>query len=194
MIESPSDQGRLVRGPGDELSQASASGGIRPGALSELIQELVRSPVDQPGASWERVLRSGQVFGRYELVREIGRGGFGVVWEALDRELGREVAFKAVGPGGSPDLREERLLREAESAARLSHPNIVTLLDVGRSEQGPYLVLELLRGETLAARLHQGPLTVREALRIALEVAKGLAHAHEQGVVHRDLTPGNVFL
>jgi len=132
--------------------------------------------------------------GRYELVREIGRGGFGVVWEARDRELGREVALKAVGPGGRLDLREERLLREAEAAARLSHPNIVTLFDAGRSEQGPYLVMELLRGETLAKQIGQGPMTVRGALSIAIEVAKGLAHAHEQGVFHRDLTPGNVFL
>ena len=98
---------------------------------------------------------------------------------ARDRELGRLVAFKAVGPGGRPDLREERLLREAEAAARLSHPNIVTTRDAGRSEQGPYLVLELLRGETLAKWLDQGPMTVREALRIGVEVAKGLAHAHE---------------
>ena len=117
-----------------------------------------------------------------------------MVWEAHDRDLGREVALKAVGPGGRSDLRGERLLLEAEAAARLSHPNIVTLFDAGRSEQGPYLVLELLRGETLAKRLDQGPITVWEALRVAVEVAKGLAHAHEHGVVHRDLTPGNVFL
>src|SRR5206468_1865184 len=116
------------------------------------------------------------------------------VYEAHDRESGRAVAFKAVKAGGKPDLREERLLREAEAAARLSHPNIVTLLDVGRCEQGPYLVLELLRGMPLATRLKQGALPVREALHMGVEVAKGVAHAHAQGVVHRDLTPGNVFL
>ncbi len=131
--------------------------------------------------------------GRFELVKEIGRGGFGVVWEAKDRELGRAVAFKAV-LGGRPDAHEERLLREAEAAARLSHPNIVTLFDVGRTDDGPYLVLELLRGETLAKRLDQGPIPIHEALRIAVEVAQGLAHAHGEGVIHRDLTPGNVFL
>jgi serine/threonine-protein kinase len=91
-------------------------------------------------------------------------------------------------------VREQRLLREAEAAARLAHPNIVTLFDVGRCEQGPYLVLEMLRGETLAQRLSQGRLPLGEALRIGGEVAKGLAHAHAQGVVHRDLTPGNVYL
>lgn len=86
------------------------------------------------------------------------------------------------------------MLREAEAAARLSHPNIVTLHDAGRSEQGPYLALELLKGQTLAQRLEQGPIALREALRIGVEVAKGLAHVHDHGVVHRDLTPGNVYL
>jgi eukaryotic-like serine/threonine-protein kinase len=182
-----------VRGPGNEKPGEPIEG-LRPGTLSALLQDLVRCPEDERSGAWDRVLRPGLVIDRYELVREIGRGGFGVVWEARDRGLGREVALKAVRAGQRPDLREERLLREAEAAARLAHPNIVSLLDAGRSEQGPYLVLELLRGETLAIRLDQGPLAVREALRIGIEVAKGLAHAHEQGVVHRDLTPGNVFL
>jgi serine/threonine protein kinase len=121
------------------------------------------------------------VVGRFELVRELGRGGFGVVWEAKDRQLGRSIAFKAVRAGGSSALREERTLREAEAAARLSHPNIVTLHDVGRAEQGPYLVFELLRGETLARRLPPGPVGAREAVRIATDVARGLAHAHARG-------------
>ena len=133
--------------------------------------------------------------GRFELLREVGRGGFGVVYEARDRELGRRVAFKVVRPGSRGALREEQVLREAEAAARLSHPNLVTLHDVGRCEQGPYLVLELLRGETLAERLDQRAAPVR-ARRCGsrVEVARGLAHAHAHGVVHRDLKPANVFL
>ena len=134
------------------------------------------------------------MIGRFELVRVVGRGGFGVVYEARDRELGRAVAFKAVRPGRRVDLRRDGLLREAEATARLSHPNIVTLYDVGQCEHGPYLILELLRGQSLSRRLEQGPLPVPEALRVAAEVARGLAHAHRSGVVHRDLTPGNVFL
>ena len=178
-----------------EEREHSLTDGPAPGAFSALLRELVRSPEEEEGApAWDAALWPGAVVGRFELVREVGRGGFGVVWEARDRVLGRTVAFKALHAGGSPELREDRLLREAEAAARLSHPNIVTLYDLGRSEHGPYLVLELLRGETLARRLERGPLAAREALRVAIEVAKGLAHAHAHGVVHRDLTPGNVFL
>ncbi|HZA50891.1 MAG TPA: serine/threonine-protein kinase, partial [Myxococcaceae bacterium] len=163
------------------------------GSISALLRELANAPGDSyPG--WERFLRPGVRVGRFELVHELGRGGFGVVWEARDTELGRSVAFKAVRMGQAPHVREERRLREAELAARLSHPNIVTLHDVGRSEYGPYLILELLRGRTLAARLGRSPMELRDALQVAIEIARGVAHAHSQGVVHRDLKPANVFL
>jgi len=161
--------------------------------MSALLLELSAMP--GPSDDWERVLRPGQRVGRFELLSEIGRGGFGIVYEARDRELGRSVAFKAVRPGRA--LRGgggELLLREAEAIARLSHPNLVTLHDVGRCEQGPYLVLELLRGMTLGERLRGGPLPLAEALRVGVEVARGLAHAHAEGVTHRDLKPSNVFL
>jgi tetratricopeptide (TPR) repeat protein len=179
---------------GGPVKEEAAPSGVRPGEVSALLAELAHAPPAGLGEGWDRWLRPGAVVGRFELVREIGRGGFGVVWEARDRELGRTVAFKAVRAGDRAGLREERLLREAEAAARLSHPNIVTLFDVGRCEHGPYLVLEMLRGQTLADRLEQGPLPLREALRIGVEVARGVAHAHGQGVVHRDLKPGNVLL
>ena len=169
-------------------------GAVRPGALSALLEELVRAPQEERGDRWLEALRPGAVIGRFELVREVGRGGFGVVFEATDLTLGRSVALKAVALGERADLSEERALREAEAAARLTHPNIVTLYDVGRSAHGPYLVLELLHGRSLADRLGQGPMSVREAVRVAVEVARGVAHAHAQGVVHRDLKPENVFL
>lgn len=162
-----------------------------PGALSALLVELVRCP---DGAGWTRPLHPGEEVGRFEIVREIGRGGFGVVYQAHDRGLGRDVAFKAVRPSGVDPLREARLLGEAEAAARLSHPNIVHLYDVGRCDRGAFLVLELLRGVRLADRIAAGALPVREAVRIAVEASRGLAHAHTLGVVHRDVTPGNVFL
>ncbi|HEX7622851.1 MAG TPA: serine/threonine-protein kinase, partial [Anaeromyxobacteraceae bacterium] len=175
-----------------EADQRRPAGAVRPGALSALLEELVRTP--ESASAWHGALRPGLVVGRFELVREIGRGGFGVVYEARDRELGRMVAFKAICAGDRPDVREERLLQEAEAAARLSHPNIVTLHDVGRSEHGPYLVLELLHGSSLSARLAHGRLSVSETVRVGVEVAKGLAHAHGRGVIHRDLTPSNIYL
>ncbi len=162
-------------------------------AMSALLLELATMPRRTEG--WERVLKPGQIVGRFQLVGEIGRGGFGIVYHARDRELGRSVAFKAVRPGrGLEAGAEQLLLQEAEAIARLSHPNLVTLHDVGRCEQGPYLVLELLRGCTLGERLRQGPIPVAEALRIGLDVARGVAHAHQAGVIHRDLKPTNVFL
>ncbi len=173
--------------------EQAVSSTVAPGTLTALLREVARSPAaDEKGRI--PILRPGQIIGRFELVREIGRGGFGVVYEARDRELGRAVALKAVRMGGNVELKQERLLREAEAAAQLSHPNIVTLHDMGRFDHGPYLVMELLRGCSLAERLRAGALSVPEALRIAVEVAKALAHAHAHGVVHRDLTPGNVFL
>jgi hypothetical protein len=185
---------RTLMFDGDAPPGAPAPAGPPPGAISALMEEIVRRPEEASGEAWREALSPGAVVGRFELVREIGRGGFGVVYEARDRGLGRLVAFKAVRAGSHQQLREERLLREAEAAARLSHPNIVTLFDLGRSEHGPYLVMELLRGWPLARRLEQGPLPVPEALRVALEMSRGLAHAHHQGVIHRDLKPANVFL
>jgi len=129
-------------------------------------------------------------------VRELGRGSFGIVFEARDRQLGRLVAFKAVRPGRRSQIsfRQELLQREAEAVAQLNHPNIVSLFDVGTCDSGPYLIMELLRGETLRDRMRKGLLPLPEALEIAIEMAWALDHAHAAGVVHRDLKPENVFL
>jgi tetratricopeptide (TPR) repeat protein len=164
---------------------------VAPGALSALLAELVRVP-DETSSAPEP--QPGTVIGRFELLRKLGAGGFGVVWEARDRQLGRTVAFKLVRPGERAELREQSLLREAEAAARLSHDNLVALHDVGQSEHGPYLVLELLHGETLAARLATGPLPRAEAVRVLRDATRGVAHAHAEGVVHRDLKPANIFV
>ena len=180
--------------PGSGPSPSQPHGHPAPGAVSRLLEELADAPPSAVGEGWDRWLAPGAVTGRFELVREIGRGGFGVVWEAIDRESGRRVAFKAVRPGGKGGIREERLLQEAELSARLSHPGIVSLLDVGRSPHGPFLVLELLRGWTLSSRLDYGALTPSEALRIGAATAGAVAHAHARGVVHRDIKPANVFL
>lgn len=169
--------------------------GASPGALTALLERLAEVPeLDAADAAAHR-LHSGLTIGRYELLKELGRGGFGVVFEARDAVLNRNVAWKAMLPGAAVARRHEGLLlREAEAAAQLNHPNIVTLFDVGQWEGGPFLVMELLRGESLDARLLRGALGVREALAIAVDVGRALAHAHRAGVVHRDLKPSNVFL
>ena len=165
--------------------------GVEPGALSALLQEIAAAPEkreDEPLS-----LPPGMVVGRFEIIRELGRGGFGVVYEARDRDLGRHVAVKVVRPGRISE-EEGRVSREAEAIARLSHPNLITLHEVGRSEQGPFLVFELLRGKTLDLRIEEEPLPVQEAVHVATEIARGLGHAHAEGVVHRDLKPSNVFI
>ncbi|MFT3915454.1 MAG: protein kinase [Anaeromyxobacteraceae bacterium] len=169
---------------------APENSAVRPGQLSALLEELARAPEVAPLAL--RPLRPGDSVGRFEVLREIGRGGFGVVYEARDGGLGRLVALKTVQPRKGVD--PEMLRGEAEAAAQLQHPNIVTVHDVGADHGHAWMVLELLRGETLEARLRRGPLPHREALRIAIHVARGLAHAHRAGIVHRDLKPANVFL
>ncbi len=172
-----------------EAGDDGTTGSVAPGAITRLLRDLVGTPCDPELPT----LDPGTFVGRFELVREIGRGGFSVVWEARDGELGRKVALKLIRPGGA-GVGDEEARNEAETIARLQHPHLVTLFDAGRSEHGPYLVLELLRGETLQHRLARGPLPVPEALAIAIGVARGLAHAHGEGVIHRDLKPSNVFL
>lgn len=139
----------------------------------------------------QRRLRPGERVGRFEVTRELGRGGFAVVYEARDTVLWRTVALKLVRASDAP---ADELIHEAEAVAALHHPCIVTLHEMGSAPGGRYLVFERLEGETLANRLRRGPVPLREALAIAIDVARALDHAHGRGVVHRDLKPGNVFL
>ncbi|MFT3840372.1 MAG: serine/threonine-protein kinase [Myxococcaceae bacterium] len=134
----------------------------------------------------------------YELVRVIGRGGMGEVWAARHRRLpGKLVAIKVLHTGGK-DLSAEqiaRFRREAEIASRIGHPNIVQVIDFNTLPSGePYLVLELLQGESLASKLRFGALAIDEAVSIARQTGSALKAAHAQGIVHRDLKPDNIFL
>jgi TolB-like protein len=133
--------------------------------------------------------------GPYEIVAQIGAGGMGEVYRARDTRLGRDVAIKVLPAefASEPD-RLRRFEQEARATASLSHPNILDVHDVGTFEGVPYLVEELLEGESLKERLVGGALAVPEAVRISCEVAKGLSAAHGKGIVHRDLKPANVFL
>ncbi len=191
--EDDSHQGAGEAGAGDETDAEEGSPG--PGRISALLEQLARPPEAEPG-DWTWPAVGSTLDRRFDLLRELGRGGFGVVYEAFDRKLKRVVALKAIRPGPHrlAEARREALEREAETAAHLLHPNIVTLFDVGTGEQGPFLVLEMLEGETLQHRLARGALPPAEALEVAVGVARALAHAHEHGVLHRDLKPSNVFL
>jgi serine/threonine-protein kinase len=138
-----------------------------------------------------------QRFGRYELKTVLGRGAMGTVYRAFDTQLKREVALKLLRmqPGESREL-ERRFRLEAEAAARLRHPNLVAVFDLGTEGGQPYLTMELLEGGSLAHFLSKrgGKLPPHEAMRLARDVALGLACAHEKGIVHRDLKPENILL
>jgi Tol biopolymer transport system component len=133
--------------------------------------------------------------GPYRILSFLGAGGMGEVYGAEDPRLHRRVALKLLhGTLEADPERLHRFLQEARAASRLTHPNILTIHDIGEFEGRPYLVTELLEGETLRERLRNGPLPLDRALEIALQVVQGLAAAHAQGIIHRDLKPENLFL
>jgi serine/threonine protein kinase len=160
------------------------------------LRELVDSTGGMSGGNARSELRPGDQVNRFEILREIGSGGFGVVFEARDTALERHVALKLFPPGARVTglARQDSIQREAEAVARLAHPSIVTLYDFGTCDAGPYLVMELLQGESLQRRLSRQPFPLHEALRISIGLAEALDHAHGAGILHRDLKPGNLFM
>jgi serine/threonine protein kinase/tetratricopeptide (TPR) repeat protein len=157
------------------------------------------------------MIGSGTVFGPYRVIDKIGAGGMGDVYRALDTRLEREVALKLISDGflvseapaspsplGTPHSRvhlsHERFLREARAAATLNHPNICAIHDVGEQEGQPYLVMELLRGETLKLYLSHHRLSPSEVLTLGQQAASALAAAHARGIIHRDIKPANLFV
>jgi serine/threonine protein kinase len=140
-------------------------------------------------------LAQGTKLGSYEIVAPLGAGGMGEVYRARDHKLERDVAVKVL-PARLSENGEAlaRFEREARAVAALSHPNILAIHDFGRQAETAYAVTELLEGETLRARLELGPMPPRKVTEYALQIARGLAAAHDKGVVHRDLKPDNVFV
>jgi len=137
----------------------------------------------------------GQSVGPYTITRELGRGGMGVVYLARDPRLDRDVAIKALPVELASDpARLERFAREARTLAQLNHPSLAGIHGVEEQDGSKYLVLEYVEGETLADMLDRGPLPVDEAIEIAVQIAAGVEAAHEAGVIHRDLKPGNVIV
>jgi dipeptidyl aminopeptidase/acylaminoacyl peptidase len=140
-------------------------------------------------------LASGTRLGQYEIVDRLGAGGMGEVYRARDTRLGREVAVKALSRDLSADpQRLSRFEAEARAASALNHPNIVTIHEIGREAQTPFIVMELVDGRTLRDLLYSGPLPLRRAVALAAQLSDALARAHAAGIVHRDLKPENVMV
>ena len=154
------------------------------------------------GSSYRRLLEFSQwliphdqKLGSYELIEPVGSGAFGVVWKAVDSELGRFVALKIphAGPQTTPEY-AQRLQREARSAAQLHHPNIVAVHNVGQEGAMPFLACELVDGQSLAQLLTQQSLDIRQSAQLVAQLADALEHAHQRGVIHRDIKPSNIMI
>ncbi len=201
----------LARAPAERgayLDDACAGDDAMRREIEELLvfeaeaHSFIETPAIEIAASQRRLpgadrfpLRSGASLGPYEILQPLGAGGMGEIYSGRDVRLGRIVALKVLtGAIGGPHEMRLRLEREARAISSLNHPNICTLFDIGRDHEIDYLVMEYLEGQTLAERLKSGPLQYAELLRIAVEISQALDYAHVQGVIHRDLKPGNIML
>ncbi len=156
---------------------------------------LSDSPYKEADKMSSQFLAPGTRLGRYTIVDQLGSGGMGIVYRARDEKLEREVAIKMVSKGVLASEEARRHFRkEALALAKLNHAHIAAVYDVGEQDGADFLVMELVQGQSLAAKLRVGPLTVNEATGVARQVAQALGEAHEHGVIHRDLKPANVMI
>jgi tRNA A-37 threonylcarbamoyl transferase component Bud32 len=149
--------------------------------------------VEQTLAAPAPAQRPADTFADYDLLEEVGRGGMGVVYKARHKRLDRIVALKVLRPDGSGEERK-RFDREAQAVARLQHPNIVQVYEVGETAEEPFVSLEFVDGQSLAHRLHGAPVPARQAAALVKTLARAMHYAHEKGAIHRDLKPANVLL
>lgn len=154
--------------------------------------QVLNAPAAAPPTSPDL---TGQRFGAFQIVRELGRGGMGVVYEAVQTSLKRSVALKVLSPSLSEQgLVVARFLREARATAKLRHPNIVQVYDTGRERELHYIAMELIRGASLDGMIPPDGLSPRRAAEIALAAAGALSAAHEAGIIHRDVNPSNILI
>ncbi len=183
--------------PGPDGAAGDTTLTVQEPTLAKKVTDIVGSRA--AGAAGQPQDSAGRSFGRYRVIREVGRGAMGVVYLARDDRIGRDVAIKSLllAPGLSEGARQhfsERFEREARAAGRLSHPNIVTVHDVGEEEGAPYIAMEYLEGATLTELAGQGPLSIKQATDLVVQVLSALEYAHSHDVVHRDIKPDNVFV
>ncbi len=175
------------------IEAGTPPGAPRPATVAKA-REVSPGPQGQP-ASPRVTLGHAGAADRYELIEVLGHGGMGAVFKALDTSLGRVVALKRIKHAGASEDAFQRFTREAQSIAKMLHPNIVTLFDYGRDSAGPFLVMEYVEGEPLNVRLaRRGALPPEQVVGVFEGIAAGVAHAHDKGVVHRDIKPANVII
>ncbi|MCX5753846.1 MAG: serine/threonine-protein kinase, partial [Candidatus Krumholzibacteria bacterium] len=137
----------------------------------------------------------GRTISHYRILEKLGEGGMGVVYKAEDTKLKRVVALKFLPQDLTRDAEAKaRFNREAQAAAALNHPNICTIYEVGEHEGQSFIAMELVEGQSLKERIERGPLPIDDAVSFAIQVGEGLGEAHEKGIVHRDIKPGNIML
>ena len=185
----PNDRNKLARTPTPAGASPAPTTAPASGGGETPVTSVAPKPIDT-GA-----VPAAPHYGGYRVVREIGRGGMGVVLEAEDAGLGRRVAVKVMNASVAVHtVSRERFLREARAAATVRHDNVVTIHQVGEQDGVPFFVMPLLEGEPLSRRLGHGPLPPDEVVRLGREIASGLAAAHAAGLVHRDVKPANLWL
>jgi hypothetical protein len=194
-VEGEPDAASALRGlsVGDPVTDAVQTANPADPTPTDELDRVIRAVTPLPPEP--AGLPPGAVVGGFRVVRELGRGGMGVVYEAVEEALGRRVALKVLAPAlAASDRARQRFLREARSAAAVEHDHIVPVYHIGEENGVPFLAMPLLAGRALDDRLADGPLPLPEALTVARQLAEGLAAAHDAGLVHRDVKPSNVWL